>query len=184
MSRRSMRSIHSRMRSGRPVRRAVRVAFVVLLLSACSYGFEGGGFPAHIQTIYIAPFENETPQFDLDSRLFNALVEQLPGQLGLRTAGEESADAILRGRILRYDDVAQNYRPGTDQPGGNVISHEVQIGIAAELVDIRDNVIRWDARSLTGRGTYDPTAETDAVGQEEAIENLIEQIIDGAQSQW
>lgn len=156
----------------------------ILVLSACSYGFEGGGFPPHIETIYIEPFENRTPMFDLDSRLYNALVEELPGQLGLRLAGEESADAILRGEIVRYDDVAQNYRAGEEQRGGNVISHEVQIGISAELVDVRDNVIRWDSRSLVGRGIYDPTAGSDQEGQEEAIENIIEQIIDGAQSQW
>ena len=153
-------------------------------LAGCNYGFEGGGFPPHIRTIYIAPFSNETPQFELDGRLFATLVEELPSQLGLRTAGEGAADAILRGTITRYDDVAQNYRAGQQQPAGSVVSHEVQIGISAELVDVRDNVIRWEARSLTGRGTYDPTAQTEEIGQREAIENLIEQIIDGAQSQW
>lgn len=160
------------------------VACIVVLAGGCNYGFEGGGFPSHIRTIYIAPFQNETPQFELEGQLFTTLVDQLPNQLGLRTAGQESADAVLRGRILRYDDVARNYRDDADRPAGNVLSHEVQIGIAAELVDVRDNVIRWESQSLTGRGTYDPTGETEEVGQREAIENLIEQIIDGAQSQW
>lgn len=166
--------------------RGPRAAALVLALLAtsCSYGFEGGGFPPHIRTIYIEPFENETPQFDLNSRLFATLVDELPSQLGLRTAGEGSADAILRGTITRYDDAAQNYRADANQPAGNVISHRVQIGITAELVDVRDNVIRWEARSLTGTGNYDPTSQTDEVGQREAIENIIEQIIDGAQSQW
>ncbi|MFP4624511.1 MAG: LPS assembly lipoprotein LptE [Gemmatimonadota bacterium] len=170
---------------GRASRRSLAVlAAAVAFLGGCTYGFQGGGFPSHIRTIYIAPFENETPQFDLDTRLYSALLDELPGSLGLRVAGEESADAILRGAILRYDDVAQNYRSGAQQPAGNVLSHEVQIGISAELVDVRDNVIRWEARSLTGRGSYDPTSEQDAAGQRNAIENLIEQIIDGAQSQW
>ena len=174
-----------RRRSGFPVcSRWVLLAAAALLVPGCNYGFEGGGFPSHIRTIYIEPFDNETPQFELQGRLFATLVDELPGQLGLRTAGEESADAVLRGSILRYDDVAQNYRPDADRPAGNVVSHQVQISIAAELVDVRDNVIRWESRSLTGRGTYDPTNQTEAVGQQEAIENLIEQIIDGAQSQW
>lgn len=165
--------------------RLALAAGLAVVTGSCTYGFEGGGFPAHIRTIYIQPFENETPQFELQGALFSQLVDELPGQLGLRAAGQESADAILRGTILRYDDVAQNYRPGgANQPVGNAVSHEVQIGIAAELVDIRDNVIRWEARSLIGRGTYDPTAQTEEVGQREAILNIIEQIIDGAQSQW
>ncbi len=163
---------------------ALAALLVLTALAGCTYGFQGGGFPPHIRTIYIQPFENETPQFDLETLLFSALVEELPGQLGLQTVGEEAADAILRGRITRYDDVAQNYRAGTNQPGGNVLSHEVQIGISAELIDLRDNVIRWEARSLVGRGQYNPTSEQDEQGKRSAVENLIEQIIDGAQSQW
>lgn len=164
--------------------RRLGLLLALTLTMGCNYGFVGGGFPAHIRTIYIEPFENQTPQFELEGRLFTALVDELPAQLGLRTAGEESADAILRGRILRYDDVAQNYRADAQRPAGNVLSHEVQIGISAELVDVRENVIRWEARSLTGRGTYDPGAQTEEIGQREAIENIIEQLIDGAQSQW
>lgn len=188
-----MKSSHIRRRSGppapspRPRARAARAALLLgalLLVPGCNYGFQGGGFPSHIRTIYIEPFENETAQFELEGRLFASLVDELPGQLGLRTAGLESADAILRGRIVRYADVAQNYRPDSNQPAGNVISHQVQIAISAELVDVRDNVIRWEAGSLSGRGSYDPTSQTEEVGQQEAIENLIEQIIDGAQSQW
>lgn len=167
------------------VRRLCMIAAATVLAASCNYGFQGGGFPPHIRTIYIEPFENETAQFELQGTLFTALVDELPAQLGLRTAGEGSADAILRGRIMRYDDVAQNYRPGSaDQPVGGAISHEVQIGITAELVDVRDNVVRWEAATLIGRGTYDPTAQTEEIGQAEAIGNIIEQIIDGAQSQW
>lgn len=153
-------------------------------LAGCNYGFEGGGFPAHIRTIYIQPFENQTAQFDLEQVLFAKLLEQLPAKLGLQAAGQESADAILTGQIRRYQDQAQAYRAGNDQAVGNVLTHEVQIGISATLVDVRDNVIRWESSSLVGRGTYRPDSQNDEVGQNEAIEAIIEQIIDGAQSQW
>lgn len=168
------------------MRRSVAVLALVVgsALPGCNYGFQGGGFPPHIRTIYIEPFENETPQFDLETLLFQALVDELPGQLGLQIVGEETADAVLRGSVTRYDDAAQNYRADANRPGGNILSHEVRITISAELIDIRDNVIRWEARSLTGRGQYNPTSEQDELGQRNAIENLIEQIIDGAQSQW
>lgn len=157
----------------------------VTAFPGCNYGFEGGGFPAHIQTIYIESFENRTPQFDVGQRLFNSLMEELPGQLGVRPAGREAADAILRGTITRYDDVAQSYRAGdTNQPVPDVLSHEVQIGISVQLVDLRENVIRWEHSGLIGRGSYSPDRENEEVGQLTAIENIIEQIIDGAQSQW
>lgn len=156
----------------------------VLALPGCSYGFEGGGFPPHIRTLYIAPFENETPQFDLGQKLYDRMVAELLPRLGVRVAGEQAADAILRGEIRRYDDVAQNYRPGAGNTAApDVLSHEVQVGISAQLIDVRDNVIRWEG-SVTGRGTYRPDTELDNVGKMKAIESIIEQIVDGAQSQW
>ena len=183
-----MKSSRIRRTSGRRAADALpglaALAILLVTLGACNYGFEGGGFPAHIRTIYIEPFENETAQFDIDQRLFTRLLEQLPGELGVRPAGREAADAILRGAVLRYDDVAQNYRAGDPGQVVDVLSHEVQIGIRVQLVDIRDNVIRWESNALTGRGNYRPDNQDDLVGQLEAIDNIIEQIIDGAQSQW
>lgn len=168
-------------------RRAVRGAALVVAaigLVACNYGFEGGGFPGHIRTVYIAPFENQTTQFDIEQELFAQLLEELPAKLGLQTAGREAADAILTGEIRRYQDVAQNYRPGSDQGAGSVLTHEVQIGISARLVDVRDNLIRWESSNVTGRGTYRPAGESDDIAQRQAIAAIIDQIIDGTQSQW
>lgn len=179
-----MKSSRIRRTSGRRAAEAL-LGLAILAATACNYGFEGGGFPSHIRTIYIETFENETAQFDLNQRLYLELQDELPGQLGVRPAGRENADAILSGRILRYDDVAMNYRPGS--AGGqatDILSHEVQIGISVRLVDVRENVIRWESSALTGRGTYRPDTQSDADGQVLAIENIVEQIIDGAQSQW
>lgn len=174
-------------RAARAPRRLAAVAALIAAaagLSGCSYGFEGGGFPPHIRTLYIAPFENETPQFDLGQKLYDRMVAELLPRLGVRVAGEQAADAILRGEIRRYDDVAQNYRPGAGNAAGpDVLSHEVQVGISAQLIDVRDNVIRWEG-TVTGRGTYRPDTELDNVGKMKAIESIIEQIVDGAQSQW
>ncbi len=44
-------------------------------------------------------------------------------------------------------------------------------------------VILWKSQGLVGRGQYAAT-QTDQVGREQAIEHLLQQIVDGAQSQW
>ena len=183
-----MKRSHSRRTSGRRVRDRLKGPIVAVLaavlLTGCSYGFQGGGFPPHIRTVYIAPFQNQTPQFDLAQKLYTRMLEQIPARLGVQVAGEEAADAVIRGEIRRYDDVARNYQTGSgNQPVTDVASHEVQVTVVAELIDIRDNVIRWEG-SVTGRGTYRPDTQSDDVGQIAALENVIEQIVDGAQSQW
>lgn len=186
MSRTRKKWSRFRRRSGiRAADRLVPLLTGLLLLAGCNYGFEGGGFPSSIRTLYIAPFENETPQFGLEQQLYADMLDKLPGQLGVRIGGEETADAIVRGSIVRYDDVAQNYRPGSNaQPTGEVVSHEVQIGVKVELVDVKRNVILWDSQNLTGKGTYRPNEDNDQIAQKTAIDDLIKQIVDGAQSQW
>jgi hypothetical protein len=179
-----MKLIRTRRRSGRRAADCVLALALGLAIAACNYGFEGGGFPPHIRTIYIAPFENQTPQFDLDQRLYARMLDELPRKLGVRVAGEEHADAIVHGVISRYDDVAQAYNPASGAGPPTTATHEIQIGVSVQLVDVRDHVIRWEAQRLTGRGTYRPDNQSDEVGQLMAIASIIEQIIDGAQSQW
>lgn len=169
---------------GGPMRRKALV-FVLLgiaLLSGCNYGFRGGGgFPSHVRTVFVERFENQTVQFNLENELYTKLIDELPRRLGVRTAGREVADAVVRGRIVRYDDTARNYRPGERT---EVLQRQVQVTLAVEVVDVRRNVVLWESSGLSGNGEYSSSSQTDAVGKASAIENLVQRIIDGVQSQW
>jgi hypothetical protein len=164
--------------------RLIAVAALAVVAGACNYGFRGGGgFPSHVRTVYIAPLENETPQFDVDQQVLRVLTERLPRALGVRVAGERAADAIVRGTVTRYEDAAQNYRPG--QAGAiEVLQHQVQITMSITIIDVRNNEILYESRSISGRGEYRPDTQSEEVARTRAIESLIQQIIDGAQSQW
>lgn len=158
---------------------------IALPLAACNYGFSGGGgFPSHIRTVFIAPLGNETVQFDVEQQIFRALAERLPRSLGLRLAGESAAHAIVRGTVVRYENAAQNYRPGGDIGTVEVLQHQVQITMSLQIIDVRDNVILYEAQGITGRGEYRPDTQLEDIARRKAIEFLIQQIIDGAQSQW
>lgn len=170
-----------RMTSSRYLAERLLLPAAVALLAAC-YSFSGGGgFPSDIRTIYIAPFENQTPQFDLEQQVFRELTETLPRALGVRPAGEENADALVRGRIIRYDNrVQSNPIANPDQPLVNV----VEIVIAVELVDVARNLILWESTSLSGQGTYRAESQDENVGRQVALEQLSQKILDGAQQQW
>src|SRR5687767_3009112 len=95
------------------IRAAASALLTVGLLASCNYGFTGGGgFPSDIRTLFIQPFENQTPQFELEQQLFSKLQEKLPRALGVRPGSEANADAMVSGRITTYQDAAANYRPG------------------------------------------------------------------------
>lgn len=174
----------------RRIRGILTAVSAALALSAC-YGFNGGGgFPSDIRTIYIEPFENQTVQADLDQQLYRKLQERVPRALGGRPGGEDHADAIIRGRITRYEDVGQNYIAGNTQSntttsnGVQVVTYQVSITATVEIIDTKRNVILWDSQNVVGRGEYRPATEKDTDGRERALNHIIQQIIDGAQSQW
>jgi hypothetical protein len=167
----------------RTLLRAVLLPFLIFA-TACNYGFQGGGgLPDNIRTVFIETFENETDNFELQSQINSSLTQELPRSLGLRLAGESAADAVVRGRIVRYNDAAQTYRPG-ETGSIDVQQHQVEISIAVEVVDLRNNVILWDSQSLIGRGQYRPDSQQPRAAYIQAIESLQQQIIDGMQSQW
>lgn len=157
---------------------------LALALPACNYGFSGGGgLPDNIRTLYIAPFENRTDEPELDPLINRALTEELPRALGLRPAVERSADLIVRGTIMRYDDQASSYRPG--QEGTiDVEQHQVQITLSIQLIDVRENLIRYESQSILGRGEYNQSSQSPEVARNLALRQIIQQIVDGAQSQW
>lgn len=162
------------------------IATILLgLLGGCTYGLRGGGgFPSEIRTVFVDRFENQTVQYDLESQVYLRLFDELPRRLGVQPAGFENADAVIRGRITRYDDAARNYRPGDAGAHTEILQRQVQITLSIEVVDVHKNLIIWESSGVTGSGEYDSSSETDAAGQTRAIDDLVQQILDGVQSQW
>lgn len=158
------------------------VAASLLAIGGC-YSFTGGGLPPHIGTIYVLPVENRTAQFDLTEPFTRQLTDAVRGRLGVQVSARDNADAEIRAEILRYDDAAINYT-GVEDVGATVFQRRVTIGARVEIVDLTRNEIVWEGSGVSGTGEYAPDTETEQAGQEIALENLIQKIIDGAQSQW
>lgn len=142
----------------------------------------GGGLPGHVDTIAIIPLDNETTQFTLTQELTQALLDEVPGRLGLDLADESSADAVLRGRIVRYDERAVNL--GAQEGGPVVFQRRVDIAVSIEIYDTIEDRVLWSSGSLSASGEYEPDSQTEREGRLLAIEELVRRIIDGAQSQW
>jgi hypothetical protein len=160
------------------------VLLAVLAVAACNYSFRAGSFPpAHIRTIAIEPFENRTNRFELSAELYDQLLTNLPGALGIRTAGADIADAVVRGSITRFDVVTPNYTSGGSGQAARVVQRQVSIAVTVEIIDLVENVVLWESSNLTAQGEFAEGApELD--GRTEAIDLLVQRIVDGAQSNW
>lgn len=163
------------------------LALLVVALSGCMYSFKAGSFPPeHIKTIAVQPFDmgDNVTRFELTGEIYAELLRNLPRALGIRTAGEDIADAVVRGSITRYDVVAPNYRAASTGQAPEVLQRQVTIVVSVEIVDLVENVILWEGRSVSAQGTFLEASETEEVGRIEAIELLVQKIVDGAQSNW
>lgn len=157
---------------------------LVLALAGCNYTFSGGGgLPSHVHTMFVPPVENQTTRFTLTEQLTQGLLDAARGRLGVQLASEGDADSVIRATITGYADRALNFEAREDV-GADVFQRRITIRARVEIIDLQRNEVIWNAPSVTGVGEYDPETETEDEGQQLALENLIQKIVDGAQSQW
>lgn len=153
--------------------------------TACLYGFAGGGLPSHIRTVAILPFDNQTADPQLTQQVSDAVREAFESRLGLRLAGEASADAVVRGAIVRYEaEVAVSFQAAQATTGTQVNRKLVRLSLNVEVFDQREGRMLWQRQGLTVDGEYQPGPRGEAEGRQVALRKLVSDIVDGAQSQW
>ncbi len=164
------------------MRRSGVYSLVLVALTACfPYGFTGGGLPSHIRTVAIVPFENQTATPELPRELSDALRTRLHDRLGLRDASEAKANAIVRGTVQRYEiDIPIGYSAGNRQ--ATTAKRLLQLVVDIEMVDQVTGKTLWQRKGLLAEGQYEERGE--AQGRKQAIDRIVNEVIEGAQSQW
>jgi lipopolysaccharide assembly LptE-like protein len=164
------------------MRRSGAYSLALILLGACfPYGFTGGGLPSHVRTVAIIPFENQTTTPDLPRELADTLRARLHDRLGLREASEAKANAIVRGTIQRYEtDIPIGYSANNKQT--TTARRMLQLVVDIEMVDQVTGKTLWQRKGLLAEGQYEERGEV--TGRAHAITQIVNDIIEGAQSQW
>jgi hypothetical protein len=145
------------------------------------YGFSEGAFPAHVKTMAVLPFENQTSAPELQSELFDNMRKELQKRLGVRDAVQDKADALVRGSIVSYDaDVPVAF--SADPRQAVSARRRLQMVVDVEILDQTTGKVLWQRKGLRGEGEYAERAEQD--GRRQAITKIVNDIVEGAQSQW
>lgn len=159
-------------------------AALLLLTGGCfgiHYGFAGGGLPPNIRTMAVLPFDNQTASPDLQGELYEAMRRELQRRLGVRDAPESKADAVVRGTITSYDaDVPIAFSANPQQ--ATTARRKLQITVDVEIVEQATGKVLLQRKGLRREGEYAERAE--ATGRQEAIKLIVNDIVEGAQSQW
>ncbi len=164
------------------IRRSGSISIAPLLLAtACLYTFAGGGFPRHVKSAAVLPFDNETPAAELSREINDALRKAFESRLGLRSAPENRAHAIVRGTILKYEtDVPVGF--SADPARASSARRSLSIVIDVTIVDQTSGKTLYERKGLSANGEYPERNEEE--GRRQAIQRLVDDIIQGAQSQW
>jgi len=153
-------------------------------LAGCLYGFAGGGLPSSIKTVALLSFDNQTAEPTLTQEVASSVRDALQSRLGLRSASEAQADALVRGTIVRYEpDLPVQYTGGANQPI-SVTKRLVQITVSVEIMDQKRGKPLWQRSGLVLEGEYTPGQEQEVQGRSRALDKLVTNIVEGAQSQW
>jgi len=159
------------------------VSLALAFAAGCGirYGFSQGGFPPHIRTIAILPFDNETSSPDISKELFDEMHSELKKRLGVRDAPQERANAIVRGKIRAYDaDVPVGF---SASPNTSLTARrQVQVTIDISITDQSNGRVLLQQNAMTEHAEYAERAE--AEGRKTAIKRLVNAIVEKAQSQW
>jgi len=129
----------------------------------------------------VLPFDNQTPEPTLTQEISRAVREAVERRLGLRQSAETQADAVVRGSITRYEPDLPVAYTGGDSSRVTVTRRQVQISVSVEILDQKQRKPLWQ-RSLMVRGDYESGQE--AEGRRRALDELVVNIVEGAQSQW
>jgi len=145
------------------------------------YSFTGGGLPPEIHTFAVASFDNQTPTSQLPKEITDALRARVRDRLGLRDATEAKANALIRGTVQRYEvDIPVGYSASNKQQTTATRSLELRVDL--EMIDQVTGKTLWQQKGAIAQEQYQEGGEPAA--RKRAIDQIVNKLIEGAQSQW
>ena len=117
------------------------------------------------------------------SNKFKARLTPVPVEAATVAAvtGSGSATAVLTGTITRYEpDIAVGF--SADPARARTARRRLQLSINVDFVDKTTGKSLYKRDGLSADGEYDERDEL--AGRRQAIQRIISDIIEGAQSQW
>ena len=156
---------------------------LICVLPGCGiYSFSGSGLPAHIRTVAVPVFGNQTAEIGIKENLTDAVTGALVTDGRLRVVGRESADSIIDGTVVDYKEQAYTY-----DRSENVQEYIVRIYVDIFYRDVKNRSVIWEEKRMEGWGTYDVSADPPEdvdIGRERAIAKLAEDIVNKTLSGW
>ncbi|MBD3316078.1 MAG: hypothetical protein GF344_09840 [Chitinivibrionales bacterium] len=163
------------------ITRALVVALIALLCGCGIYTFSGSTLPNHLNTVDIPLFENRSLKPRVGQDITESVTEEVVGSNLLRVVGG-TGDATITGTVRRYTNHPRTYST-TSYREVDVSEYMVTITVEVVFMDNVENKALYEG-TITGEGIYDFQNETEEDGREEALEDIVRQIIQNSVQSW
>jgi hypothetical protein len=162
----------SRSRIGNGV---IALCLMTAFLRCGVYSFTGATLPPHLKTVAVPLFDNRSPEFGVDQKITDAVIEAVTRDNTLKIADLSNADCILRGTLMRMEDRAGQYDSNEEAS-----TYRITLTVQAVFEDLRKKTVIWQ-NSFSAFGTY--STDRDAAITE-AVDKLTTDIINKTVSNW
>ncbi len=157
------------------------LALCALMCGCGVYTFNGSTLPAHLKTVDIPLFANQSLMPGVADDITSALSTKIVSMNLLRIASS-GGDATIRGRVVEYTNAPRTY--GTTGARQVTISeYVVTIRVEVEFVDNKANAPLYKG-TVTGEGVYNFQTQTETDGRKTAEADVVDQILQKSVQSW
>ena len=154
------------------------VGLALLLLGGCGvYTFTPGG-KSSLKSLSVERFENNTVELALADRMTDLVMDAFIRDGKMQIVAPGNADAVLTGTLTNYRRSQFEY-----DENDQVTSYSVVMTFQIALKNPDGETDIWSA-TISQEGFYDVATETEEDAQEEAIDRLIDDIINRTTNPW
>lgn len=174
-------------RNRRPPNRVTTALALALLAGAggCGYTTSTALLPGHIKTVAIPVFANATTEYTLERDITDAVIARFVSDNHLKIVDERSADAVLRGNVVAYNNSVFGFNSAD-----RAQEYRVSITVAVTFKDQVKNREVWSEPTMIKTANYyvqdvpGHPAQTELDGRKEAISKIADEILSRTVEGW
>ena len=130
------------------MRIAAIFALAAAALAGCGYSTQAT-LDARYRTVHVAPFRNESREYDFQVQLTNAVTRKFIHDGRLRVVPMDEADLLLEGVILDY-----RLRGLTYDRDDEVTQFLALVTAGVRMTDLQTGAVLWEERLMAGESTF------------------------------
>jgi hypothetical protein len=158
--------------------RLLLIVLALLSITGCQpYTFNPKGKPT-IKSIAIERFQNETAEFTISDRMTNFIIERFIADGTISVMDANNAEAVLVGSLTRYE-----RRPHVYDANDQVTEYAVYMDFEVALKKPGEDTDIWRER-MNQIGVYNVADENEEIGQNRALELLVQSIFNKISKSW